>query len=138
VNTVDEQLLRFLIFSGISLFLIVIAAFLNRKIKLIIALIIVLGVGVFLFNELTLPDRISSRYKENEKLVQSYLEDTYPHSKWTLTYDDSELSDMWGLEYLVVFNDEPNVTYVYTVEDGQVNQAYASSKDEYHDYKYDE
>ncbi|KIL53487.1 hypothetical protein KP77_04630 [Jeotgalibacillus alimentarius] len=93
-------------------------------------------VVAFTVNELTLDQRISEAYTEYEQLVEEHLDRTYPGEEWEITYDRTELSELWGHELYVVFENEPDVTYAYTIDDGEVIQAYASTEEYYEDYKH--
>lgn len=132
----DEQTIRLYLLIGIIVFLLVGSIFVKKKVKYVFYGTIILSICVFIYNELTIPQRVSDQYKQYEKLVEIHLEETYPNENWDMSYDHTKLTDLWGYEFYVVFENEPIVTYAYTVDDGQVIQAYASSDSRYDEFKH--
>ncbi|TFE04054.1 hypothetical protein [Jeotgalibacillus salarius] len=66
------------------------------------------------------------------------MNETYPDESWELTYDNKELTELWDYEFYVVFENEPIVTYAYTVEDGKVIQAYSRTDVQYEEFEHNE
>jgi len=134
----NEQAVRFYLLIGVVVLLLIVSLFVKKKMKIILSGIIILCVSAFMYNELTMDQRISMKYKEYEQLVVTHLDETYPHERWELTYDASELSDLWGYEFYIVFENEPLVTYSYTIENARVIQAHASTDIPYENFKHNQ
>lgn len=132
----DEQAVRLSLLIGTVIIFVMISIFVKKKMRIFLAGLMVVCVVAFTVNELTLDQRISEAYTEYEQLVEEHLDRTYPGEEWEITYDRTELSELWGHELYVVFENEPDVTYAYTIDDGEVIQAYASTEEYYEDYKH--
>lgn len=134
----DEQTVRLSLLIGVLVVLAIISVFVKRKGKFILFGIFLLVTTLFTYNELTMDQRISEQYEEYAKMIESHLNETYPDENWELTYDHTELTEAWSYEFYVVFDNEPIVTYSYTVEDGEVIQAAARTDEQYDDYQHNE
>lgn len=128
--------------GGFSLIIIITSFFLKRKYRkvgLSLAAITLLAFCVFF---IVRPLWIDTQIKKKVNLLTPYLEEHYPKERWTITtvpHREEGFKHLNPYYIAVVFENEPEVTYHYWVENkNNISQRGVSAKNESIDFKHKE
>ncbi|WP_303966577.1 DUF3139 domain-containing protein [Sporosarcina ureae] len=107
--------------------LLLIAAVFWKKARIILLIAAVIVASAETYYVLYSQDASLQKWYEREDTVNAYLKETYPEDEWVSrqAVRNTILSD--GVE--VVFIDEPEVAYLYIIEDGNVQLAGYSERE---------
>lgn len=101
-----------------------------RVLLLVLAIAVASGEVYYLFyaKEASLQE-----WYEHEASVNAYLEETYPDDEWVVRREST--SAFFSNSVEVIFIDEPQVAYLYIVENGDVSQVGWSADEGYEEKK---
>ena len=72
--------------------------------------------------EITVPMIREQNYESFLVEVENQLNEQYPTQNWTLKKDINLYSFPYDFAVEVIFENEPNVSYQYTIEDGKLHE----------------
>lgn len=101
--------------------LLLIVALFWKKARIVLLIAAVVAASAETYYVLYSQDASLQKWYEHEEAVNKYLNEIYPEDQWVSrqTVRNTMLSD--GVE--IVFTDEPEVAYLYIMEDGNIQLA---------------
>lgn len=120
-----SEVIEFILVGGAIAVTVIVSLFLKgrpRKSAWILAFVIFLSYSVFFIAR---PYWIDTQIEKRVELLEPYLAQQYPNEEWTIQtvpHREEGYRHLHPYQIGVVFEDEPEVSYQYWIDEGDINQ----------------